>query len=182
MHLADDVEEVRVAALGEGKFLQVGVFLQKIRFGDVLRDFQSVGLDVGRNETQLADETACRFVHVCRDKQSADFMHHVIKLVQIRVKRRPQQPFLVADDFLVFIDNELVANFFLIQRDVGKVLVEKLLELVQLLVGLEIGEGMGFFLRGDFNATDDEDAVFAPDFLRHLHLSRGIVVADGDDV
>ena len=111
MHLADDVEEVGVAALGEGELLQVGVFLQEVGLGDVLRDFEGVGLDVGRDETQLTDEAARRLVDVGGDKQPADFMHHIIKLVQIGIQSRPQQPFLFADHFLVFVHDELVAHF-----------------------------------------------------------------------
>ena len=116
------------------------------------------------------------------NKQPADFMHHIIKLVQIGIQSRPQQPFLFAHHFLVLINDKLIAELFLVKRNVGEVSIEKFLEFVQLLIVLEVGEGMGFFLRGDFDAADDEDAVFTPDFLRHLHLPCGVVVADGDDV
>ena len=56
-------------------------------------------------------------------------------------------------------------------------LVEELLELIELFVVLEVGEGMSFFLCRDLHASDDEHALLASDLLRHLHLSGGVVVA-----
>ena len=50
MNLADDVQEVGVAAFGEVEFLQVGVFLQEVGFGDMFRDLKGVGFDVGWDE------------------------------------------------------------------------------------------------------------------------------------
>ena len=41
---------------------------------------------------------------------------------------------------------------------------------------------MGFFLGGNLHAADDHQPLFTADLLGHLHLSCGVVVADGYDV
>ena len=61
-------------------------------------------------------------------------------------------------------------------------LVQELLELVQLVVGLEEGKAVGFLLRGDFHAAEHEEAVVAPHLLRHFDLTGGVVVGDGNHV
>ena len=50
MHLTDDVEEMRVAALGEVELLQVSVFLKEVGLGDMFGDFQA------RHQARLPEE------------------------------------------------------------------------------------------------------------------------------
>ena len=50
MHLAEDMEEVGVAALGEVELLEVGKFLQEVSFGDVFGDLEGISLQIWRDE------------------------------------------------------------------------------------------------------------------------------------
>ena len=176
------MEEVGVAAFGERKLFEISVLLQEVGFGDMLRYLQGVGLDVGRDETELAGKAGGRLVDMGGDKESANAVHHLVQLVEVGIQGRPQQPFFLAYDLFVFVHDELVAEFLFVQGNMRKMFIEKYLELVELLVGLEIGQRMSLLLGGDFHTSDDQQAGFATQFLCHLDLSCGVVVTDGDDV
>ena len=128
--LADEVREMGVGALYEGKAFEVGEFLEERLFGDVFGDFQRVGLKVGRDETQLTHKAGGGFVYVCRDEQSANLVHLVVKSFDIHVDGVDKQVRLLSNNLLVFVNHQLVAETLFVVGDVWQVLVEKLLESV----------------------------------------------------
>ena len=117
-----------------------------------------------------------------RHEEAADAVHLVVEAVDIDIDGVEQVVGLLAHNLLVLVDNELIAKAILVVGDGRQVGVEELLEGVQLAVGLEEAEAVGLLLRGNLHAAKHKQAALATHLLRHLDLTSGVVVGDGNHV
>ena len=109
-------------------------------------------------------------------------MHFVGYLVDVLVDGRGEQLGFLIDDVHLFVDLHLVAENVRVVGDVGEVLVEVCLELVEGFVVAEIGQAVGLLLGGHLRAAEHEDVAVVGVVLRQPAVSRGVVVGDGDDI
>jgi len=177
--VAHIVDEMGVAVGDEVEALEVGELLQYLVLGDAEVNFETVGPEVRRHETQLAHERGGALVDVRRHEEAADAVHLVVDAVDVDIDGVQQVVLLLADNLVVLVHDELVAEAVDIVLDLGQMRVEEELEGVELGVVAEVAEAVRLLLAGHLHAAEDEEALLLADALGDLHLPRGVVVADG---